>query len=58
MTPLEALLTEDIPTRIDPAPARPRAYQQYWTAEEQDAHWNALCQAVGTPGAQRPHPAA
>lgn len=56
MSPLEALLTEAIPHRPDPAPPRPRTYQQYWTQAEQDAHWNALCRAVGTPEAKRPTP--
>ncbi|MFR9796169.1 hypothetical protein ACL02U_09735 [Streptomyces sp. MS06] len=48
MTPYERLLAEDAPSR--PAPDRPRP----WTDEDRDAHWNALCDVVGTPGAQRP----
>ncbi|MBP5913207.1 hypothetical protein F3K34_13285 [Streptomyces sp. LBUM 1486] len=56
MSPLERLLAEDIPTRPPPAPAAPRTStsRQPWTPAEQDAHWNALCHAVGRPDEQRP----
>lgn len=57
MTPYERLLAEQIPTR--PAPAEPRPQRvpvgHHWTPQEQDAHWQALCQAVGAPREQRPH---
>lgn len=59
MTPYERLLAEAIPARPEPAerpePAHPGGY---WTREEQDGHWRALCFAIGSPGAQRPdaHP--
>lgn len=56
MSPLDRLLSEAIPQRPDPAPPRPRPYQQYWTPAERDAHWAALCHAVGTPDAKRPAP--
>lgn len=36
------------PSRYKPAP-------RHWTTAEQDQHWQELCKAVGTPGAQRPH---
>lgn len=49
MNPLECLLAEAIPVRPKPPTPPPT-----WTPEEQDAHWNALCQAVKTPGAPRP----
>lgn len=48
MTPYERLLAEAIPIRPEDPHRRP------WTAAEQDAHWQALCNTVGTPGAQRP----
>ncbi|MEV7154870.1 hypothetical protein AB0N77_09625 [Streptomyces misionensis] len=50
MSPLERLLAEAIPVR--PQPATPWG----WTQQQQDAHWQALCNTVGTPGAQRPTP--
>lgn len=56
MSPLDRLLAEEIPTCPEPPPPQPHTYQQYWTPAEQDAHWNTLCQAVGTPHAQRPRP--
>ncbi|MGA5670017.1 hypothetical protein ACPCTG_31620 [Streptomyces pseudogriseolus] len=43
------LLAELIPSRPETTPVRGP-----WTKAEQDAHWNALCDAVGTPGAPRP----
>lgn len=49
---LRRLTAETIPVRPATPPTRP------WTDEERDAHWAALCQAVGTPDAQRPTPAA
>ncbi|UOB09117.1 hypothetical protein MQE23_08630 [Streptomyces sp. HP-A2021] len=49
MSPLEALLLELVPTRPDPAPHRGP-----WTQGQQDEHWAQLCEAVGTPGAERP----
>ena len=49
MSPLDALLLELVPTRPDPAPPRGP-----WTEQQQDEHWAALCEAVGTPGAERP----
>ncbi|MBE1597167.1 hypothetical protein H4687_003296 [Streptomyces stelliscabiei] len=56
MTPLERLLAEDIPTRPPPAPSTPRTStgRRPWTPAEQDAHWQALCDAVGAPDTQRP----
>lgn len=46
---LRRLTAEAIPRRPDgPSPTGP------WTTAEQDAHWAALCLAVGTPGARRP----
>lgn len=57
MTPLQRLLLETIPVRPTPAPGTPRQTEiaRYWTQAEQDAHWAALCEAVDTPGAARPH---
>lgn len=57
MTPLDRLLAETIPVRPAPPPDRPRQTEiaRYWTQAEQDAHWQALCEAVDTPGAARPH---
>lgn len=57
MTPLQRLLLETIPVRPTPAPGTPRQAEiaRYWTTAEQDQHWNDLCDAVDTPGAQRPH---
>lgn len=52
MTPLERLLLEAIPVR--PSPASPRGL---WSQQEQDRHWNELCETVGTPGTPRPRPA-
>ena len=54
MTAIDDLYAEDIPTRPDPAPPRPRRSQSQWTRAEQDHHWAALCDDVGTPGALRP----
>lgn len=57
MTPLDRLLLEAIPTRPPPAanPDRPPPeYVSRWTPAEQDAHWAALCEAVGRPGDPRP----
>lgn len=51
VNPLVALLVELVPHR--PAPTVTRGT---WTQEERDAHWAALCEAVGTPGAARPEP--
>ena len=55
MSPLERLLQEAIPLRPKPverpAPATPGGY---WTADEQDEHWEALCRAVNAPNHQRP----
>ncbi|MEU3507631.1 hypothetical protein ABZ733_06845 [Streptomyces longwoodensis] len=45
---LRRLTAETIPQRPATPPRRP------WTPEEQDAHWTALCAAVGTPDAKRP----
>ncbi|MFF6781399.1 hypothetical protein [Streptomyces sp. NPDC012510] len=55
-TPLERLLAEDIPTRPAPPPNRPRTphSSRTWTPAEQDAHWNALREAVGATREQRP----
>jgi hypothetical protein len=57
VTPLERLLAEAIPVRPAPPPDTPRQTEigRYWTPAEQDAHWNALCEAVDTPGTPRPH---
>lgn len=57
MTPLERLLLEAIPTRPQPAPGREPPLESrpsVWTPAEQDAHWQGLCAAVGTPGIPRP----
>ncbi|MET8826045.1 hypothetical protein ABZX40_13315 [Streptomyces sp. NPDC004610] len=55
MSPLERLLQEAIPTRPEPPAPHPRpADAPAWTRAEQDAHWQALCEAVGTPDAHRP----
>ncbi|MEU5596861.1 hypothetical protein [Streptomyces sp. NPDC020298] len=54
MTAINDLYAEDIPTRPEPAPSRPRPYTSMWTRAEQDQHWQELCAAVGTPDAQRP----
>ena len=54
-TPLDRLLAEAIPTRPPNTPTPgPRPEPRPWTPAEQDAHWQALCEAVGTPGAPRP----
>lgn len=55
-TPLERLLAETIPTRPPPAEPRPRRVPagHRWTRAEQDAHWAALCEAVGATREQRP----
>lgn len=55
MNAYERLLAEQIPTRPAPAPSAPRPVPaRSWTPAEQDAHWQALCEAVGTPDARRP----
>ncbi|WP_318205350.1 helix-turn-helix domain-containing protein [Streptomyces sp. SCL15-4] len=46
---LGRIYAEATPTR--PAPPPPGSH---WTPQQQDAHWTALCHAVGTPGAPRP----
>jgi hypothetical protein len=48
VSPLDRLLAEAIPIR----PANP--HRQPWTQADRDAHWAALCRAVGTPGTPRP----
>ena len=57
MTPYERLLAETIPVRPAPAQPGPRRVPagHHWTPEEQDAHWQQLCEAVGAPNEQRPH---
>ncbi|MFC9949221.1 hypothetical protein ACFVIN_01410 [Streptomyces prasinus] len=50
MTPIERLLQEAVPARIDP----PGPAHTLWTEQEQDRHWDELCRTVGTPGAPRP----
>jgi hypothetical protein len=54
---MAALRAELIPTRPAPAPRLepPPKPITPWTRAEQDAHWAALCEALGTPGAPRPH---
>lgn len=47
------LMAELVPSRPETTPVRGP-----WTKAEQDAHWNALCDAVGTPGTPRPQPKA
>jgi hypothetical protein len=56
VTPLERLLAEAIPVRPAPPPNRPRTAgsARCWTPAEQDAHWNALREAVGALHEQRP----
>jgi hypothetical protein len=51
------LMAELIPTRPapPPKPEPPPKPIAPWTRAEQDAHWAALCEALGTPGAPRPH---
>lgn len=54
MTPLERILQEEIPVRLESAAGGPSV----WTQQEQDRHWNDLCKSVGAPGTKRPeHPA-
>ncbi|BBC35242.1 hypothetical protein SGFS_065360 [Streptomyces graminofaciens] len=56
-TPLERLLAETIPVRPAPPPNRPQPAEPRpspWTPAEQDAHWNALREAVGATREQRP----
>lgn len=55
-TPYERLLAETIPTRPPPAIPMPRRVPagHSWTAAEQDAHWQALCEAVGAHREERP----
>jgi hypothetical protein len=49
LTPtMDRLLLELVPTRPTVATPGP------WTREEQDAHWNALCETVGAPRPARP----
>ncbi|NUO42379.1 MAG: hypothetical protein HOV82_10105 [Streptomyces sp.] len=53
---LDRLLLELVPTRPAPVPPRgPVPPPNPWTAQQQDQHWDDLCEAVGTPGAERPH---
>jgi len=56
VSPLERLLAETIPTRPPPATPLPRRVPpgHQWTPAEQEAHWQALCQAVGATNEQRP----
>lgn len=56
-TPYERLMAEAIPTRPRraPRPEPPPKTVTPWTRDEQNAHWDQLCKAVGTPGATRPH---
>ncbi|RPE39808.1 hypothetical protein EDD90_2826 [Streptomyces sp. Ag109_O5-1] len=49
MSPIEKLLLETVPTRPDPA-----VRNRPWTQEEQDAHWEALADAIGCPNSPRP----
>lgn len=49
MSPLERLLLETVPTRPGAVPHRGP-----WSEDEQETHWRALCEAVGTPDAARP----
>ena len=57
LSPYDRLMAEAIPTRPRPAPKPepPPKPIQPWTRAEQDAHWAALCEAVGTRHARRPH---
>ncbi|MFJ8023341.1 hypothetical protein [Streptomyces sp. NPDC096311] len=50
MTPLERLLLEEVPVR----PERPGGGHSLWTQQEQDRHWEDLCNAVRRPGEKRP----
>ncbi|MEW2187701.1 hypothetical protein AB0900_30920 [Streptomyces cellulosae] len=51
VNPFDALLAELIPSRPDTTPVRGP-----WTKTEQDAHWNALCEAMGDIKAMRNPP--
>jgi hypothetical protein len=48
MTAYDRLMAEVIPIK----PTNPA--RQPWTDADRDAHWDALCHAVGTPGTPRP----
>ncbi|MET9304966.1 hypothetical protein ABZX68_06455 [Streptomyces cellulosae] len=50
MTPMERLMQEAVPVRVD----SPGPVHSLWTQQEQDRHWAELCQAVGVPGTPRP----
>lgn len=50
MTPMERLMQEAVPVRVD----SPGPVHSLWTQQEQDRHWADLCQAVGVPGTPRP----
>jgi hypothetical protein len=56
-TPYERLMAEQIPTRPRraPKPEPPPKPIEPWTTAEQNAHWAALCEAVGIRSAKRPH---
>ena len=49
--PFDALLVELIPSRPETTPVRGP-----WTKAEQDAHWDALCEAMGDTKAMRNQP--
>jgi hypothetical protein len=49
VSPFDRLLAEAIPIR----PTNPA--RQPWTQADRDAHWAALCHAVGTPDTPRPN---
>ncbi|MDX3520752.1 hypothetical protein [Streptomyces scabiei] len=49
-------MSEAIPVRPPPAAPLPRRVPpgHRWTPAEQDAHWQALCEAVGALREERP----
>ncbi|WP_411078485.1 hypothetical protein [Streptomyces sp. cmx-10-25] len=50
MSPMERLMQEAVPVR----PERADGTLGLWTQQDQDRHWNDLCEAMRVPGQQRP----